>query len=150
MRSMGSLLGFVFLVAIAASFGAAFTPGDWYEALRKPPLNPPNWIFGPVWTALYLCIAVAAWRVWLAIGSGAPLALWSAQLAVNALWSWLFFGLQRPGLALIDIGLLLVLLGLTVNAFFRVERLAGWLLVPYFGWVAFASYLNAGIWWLNR
>jgi len=150
-RAIRSLLPFLLLVALAASFGAAFPPGAWYEALRKPPLNPPNWVFAPVWTVLYVAIAVAAWRVWrVQPGMNAALALWGAQLALNALWSFLFFGLERPGLALVDVAALLALVGLTGFAFLAIDHNAGRLMLPYFAWVAFASYLNAGLWLLNR
>lgn len=149
--SLAGLAVFVLLVAAAAAFGARFEPGSWYEGLRKPPLTPPNWIFGPVWSALYLGIAVAGWLVWREqprrVG---PLALWGAQLALNALWSLLFFGLQRPGIALLEIGVLLVLVTATTASFHRVRPLAGALFVPYSIWVGFASYLNAGVWILNR
>ena len=142
---------FVVLVALAALFGSQFTPGPWYEALREPPLNPPARVFGPVWSILYLAMAVAAWIVWEARpASRLPLTLWGVQLVLNAAWSWLFFGLQLPGLALLDIALLLVVLVATTMAFFRVRTAAGALMVPYVAWVAFAAYLNAGFWWLNR
>lgn len=148
---MGALGIFVVLVALAALFGAQFAPGPWYEGLRKPPLNPPSWVFGPVWSVLYLGIAVAGWLVWRARpASATPLALWGVQLALNAAWSWLFFGLNRPGVALVEIGLLLVLLVATTVAFSRVHTWAALLLVPYAAWVSFAVYLNAGLWYLNR
>ena len=150
MRSAAALVGFILLVVAAGSFGALFHPGDWYEALRKPPLTPPDWIFGPVWSVLYLLIAVAVWLVWRTGADRTALALWSAQLALNALWSWLFFGLQQPGLALIEILCLLVLVVATVRVFSRTSNLAGSLLIPYAAWVAFASYLNAGVWYLNH
>lgn len=151
MRSRVSLGVFIGVVALAAFFGSQFLPGGWYAELDKPPLTPPSWIFGPVWSLLYLCIAIAGWLVWRArLGSAMPLLLWASQLALNALWSFLFFGLQRPGLALIDIALLLSLIIATTVAFFRVRPLAGALFVPYAAWVAFASYLNAGFWYLNR
>jgi tryptophan-rich sensory protein len=151
MRSVITLFVFVALVALAASFGALFPPGEWYESLRKPPLNPPNWVFGPVWTLLYLGIAAAAWRVWRAQpGFSAALGLWIGQLLLNALWSLLFFGLQRPALALVDIVLLLVLVVATTVFFFVIDAIAGALFVPYLAWVAFATYLNAALWYLNR
>jgi len=151
MRSVLALCVFLLLVTLAASFGAVFQPGEWYQALRKPPLTPPNWIFAPVWSALYLAIALAAWLVWRERpGWSAPLALWTGQLALNALWSLLFFGLHLPGLALLEIGLLLALVVATARAFSRVRPLAGGLLAPYVAWVAFACYLNAGLWLLNR
>lgn len=151
MRAFLPLLPFLGLVAGAAFFGATFQPGAWYEGLRKPPGNPPNWVFGPVWTVLYVAIAVAAFRVWrVQPGPSVALGLWAVQLALNALWSWLFFGLERAGLALIDIVGLLALLAATTVAFFGVDRTAGWLFLPYVTWVAYATYLNAGLWLLNR
>lgn len=151
MRAALGLGVFLLLVSAAALFGAQFEPGAWYAALRKPPLTPPNWLFGPAWTVLYLSIAVAGWLVWRAPRKEPlALALWGIQLALNAAWSWLFFGLQRPGLALIEIGVLLVLILATTVAFFRVRRMAGVLFAPYAAWVSFAAYLNAGIWYLNR
>jgi len=151
MHSAAALAGFIVVVAIAALSGGVFQPGDWYEALRKPPLTPPNWVFGLAWSFLYLCIAVAAWLVWRARrGATMPLALWALQLVLNALWSVLFFGLHRPGIALIEIAVLLALVVATTFAFFRVRSLAGALLVPYVVWLGFATYLNAGVWFLNR
>lgn len=151
MRNAGALGIFVAFVALAALFGAQFEPGPWYEGLRKPPLNPPNWVFGPVWSVLYLTIAVAGWLVWCARPASArPLALWGTQLVLNAAWSLLFFGLHLPGVALIEILLLLFLLVATTVSFLRVQALAGLLLVPYVAWVCFAAYLNAGLWYLNR
>lgn len=146
-----ALVLFVAVTLFAGWFGSLFSPGDWYANLHKPPLTPPNAVFGPVWGILYLAIAVAAWRVWRAAAdSRRALSLWSLQLFLNALWSLLFFGWQRPGIALIDIVLLLVVVMTTTVAFHRIDRWAGALFVPYLAWVAFASYLNAGIWFLNR
>ena len=142
---------FLLAVAAAATFGSQFEPGAWYAALRKPPLNPPSWIFAPVWSVLYAAMAVAAWLVWREPGRAArALPLWGAQLVLNALWSFLFFGLERPGVALLEIVVLLGLVLATLVAFSRVRLLAGALLLPYAAWVGFASYLNAGLWWLNR
>ena len=151
MRAVFSFLLFLLLVAGASALGAGFPPGPWYVALNKPPLNPPSWIFGPVWSILYLCIATAGWLIWRSgRGRELPLTLWGGQLALNALWSLLFFGLQRPGMALIDILALLCLLVITTVAFFRIRPLSGWLMVPYALWVGFAAYLNAGLWYMNR
>ena len=151
MRDYVSLGLFVVLVACTAYFGAQFQPGPWYAALRKPALNPPGWVFGPVWSVLYLAIAVAGWLVWRARPeSPLPLSLWVGQLALNGAWSFVFFGMRRPGAALLEILALLVVLSVTTAAFFRVGRLPGALFVPYTAWVAFAAYLNAGIWYLNR
>jgi benzodiazapine receptor len=151
MRSALALVVFLALAAAAGAFSAQFAPGAWYAGLARPPLAPPNAVFGPVWTVLYVAIAVAGWLVWKARpASPAPLARWAGQLALNAAWSWLFFGLQRPGLALALILALLAAVAATTAAFFGVRRAAGWLLAPYAAWVAFASYLNAGFWFLNR
>jgi tryptophan-rich sensory protein len=149
-RTVISLFAFIVAVACAAAFGGLFMPGPWYESLEKPPLTPPNWVFGPVWTLLYISIAVAAWLVWRSGHRSKPaLTLWALQLVLNALWSLLFFGIERPDLALIDITVLLVILVATTVAFFRTNRLAGALLLPYVAWVAFAAYLNAGFLYLN-
>jgi tryptophan-rich sensory protein len=136
----------------AAAFGSQFTPGEWYYSLNKPPLNPPGWIFGPVWTVLYLLMAVAAGLIWSQAGwnraSGA-MTLFFGQLILNAAWSPLFFGLKSPGLALVDIVLLWGAIVATMISFFRLRPLTGWLLVPYLAWVTFATYLNFMIWRLN-
>lgn len=150
------LLGLSVALAFAAAGigGLATAPNvdGWYRALEKPSWTPPGWLFGPVWTALYLAMAVAAWWVWTR-GEGAArrraLGLYLAQLATNALWSPVFFAWHRPGWALVVILVLLVLVAATTAAFFRIGRLAGWLLVPYLAWVAFATVLNHGIWRLN-
>jgi tryptophan-rich sensory protein len=137
-----------------AAFGARFAPGPWYAALAKPFWTPPNWIFGPVWTLLYTMMAVSAWLVWLrADGSGRvrnALLLFAVQLLLNGAWSWLFFGGHRMGLALAEILVLWAFILATTVAFWRIRRWAGILLLPYLGWVGFASLLNAALWWLNR
>lgn len=151
MRDYVALAVFVALVAGTAVFGAQFQPGPWYADLRKPPLNPPGWVFGPVWTVLYLAMAVSGWLVWRARPeSPLPLTLWAGQLVLNGAWSLLFFGLRRPGAALVEIVALLLVLSVTTASFFRVGRLPGVLFLPYTAWVSFAAYLNAGIWYLNR
>ncbi len=136
-------------VGVAGWIGAQFEPGVWYEALAKPPATPPNAVFGPVWTLLYLAIAVAGWIVFEAKGFGREVALWLAQLVLNALWSFLFFGIHAVALALIEIAVLCALIAATTRVFFKVSRVAGWLFVPYLAWVSFATYLNAGIAVLN-
>jgi tryptophan-rich sensory protein len=139
----------------AAGIGSLFTDpeiGGWYERIIKPSWTPPNWIFGPVWTALYLMMAVAAWLVWREKGFGEArlaLLLFAAQLFFNALWSVLFFGQHRMGLALVDIILLWGAILLTLISFWRLQPLAGALMLPYLLWVTFASALNYSIWKLN-
>jgi tryptophan-rich sensory protein len=147
-----ALLGFLALTALAAAGGILTPPGAWYAALVKPPLNPPDWVFPPVWTVLYLLMALAAWLVWRRTGlrGGMPaFAPFIAQLGANGLWSVLFFGLERPLLALIDLAVLWCLIVLTMFRFARVSRRAAALLAPYLAWVTFAGYLNAGIVVLN-
>lgn len=151
-----AVLGFLVWVAIcfsAAALGGFFIPGDWYAQLKKPAWNPPNWLFGPVWTALYLMMAVAAWLIWLRGGwkvQRRPLGLFLLQLFFNALWSPLFFGLRSPALGLVDIVLLWVTLAGTLAAFWKVRPVAGWLLVPYLTWTTFAAVLNLALWQMNR
>ena len=128
------------------------TPNNptWYATLAKPTWNPPNWIFGPVWTALYISMAVAAWLVWRKGGLWQwPLALFAVQLALNAAWSWLFFGFHMPGAAFVEIVALLAAIVATTIAFWPKSMAAGILMLPYLGWVAFASVLNFTIWRLN-
>jgi tryptophan-rich sensory protein len=152
MKNALALLLFLLASVATASFGALFSPGDWYQSLLKPAWTPPPWLFGPVWSLLYAMIAVSGWLVWRSEGwSGARLALtvFSAQLVLNALWSWLFFGLQRPDLALIDIVLLEATILWMVVLFWPISWLAGALLLPYLVWVAFATALNGAIWQLN-
>jgi tryptophan-rich sensory protein len=149
-RQILCLLGFLAITFAAAALGAQFMPGPWYAELAKPAWTPPNWLFGPVWTVLYVMIAVAAWLVWQRESRiGTPLILWGLQLGLNGVWSWLFFGLERPGLAVLDIVALLVTIAATVLAFARVSRAAALLLLPYLAWVAFATALNIAIWQLN-
>ncbi len=140
----------VLLVAAVAFFGSRFVPGPWYEALAKPAWNPPNWLFGPAWTTLYALMALAAWKVWIAVRRiDLALVLYGLQLLLNALWSWLFFGLQRIDLALAEILALWLLVLATLVLFWRRDRLAGMLMIPYLLWLSFAAALNLAIWQLN-
>jgi tryptophan-rich sensory protein len=147
------LAGWLVLCFGAASSAAFITPGNWYAGLIKPAWNPPAWIFGPVWSALYVMMAVAAWLVWRAGGwrkQRAALGLFLAQWLLNALWTPLFFGLHQPGLALAEIVLLWLTLLATVLEFWQVSRAASLLLWPYLAWVSFATFLNFTLWRLNR
>lgn len=141
------------LVAFAAAFvGSQFAPGEWYEGLAKPSWNPPSWVFAPVWSVLYLLIGVSGWLVWREAGfrdATPAFVAFFVQLVLNAAWSWLFFGLHRPGLALVEILVLWAAILVTAILFGRVSPLAGWLLAPYLAWVGFAAILNWKLWQLN-
>jgi tryptophan-rich sensory protein len=146
------LVGFLILSLLVSSLGGWLTAGsiaDWYPTLAKPSFNPPDWVFAPVWSTLFLLMAIAAWRVWRRAGWGAGLVLYFVQLVGNLAWSALFFGLQRPGLALVDCALLLVLIIATTFQFRRHDGLAALLMLPYIAWVAFACILNGAIVALN-
>lgn len=151
-KNVGALLLSIALVSIAAGLGAGFGPGEWYTSLNKPSWNPPNWIFGPVWTTLYLLMAVSSWLVWRRRGVQAvygALALYGVQLLLNAIWTPLFFGAKMMGLAFAEILILEVFILATIVAFYRVRPLYGYLLVPYACWVGFATFLNFTLWRLN-
>jgi tryptophan-rich sensory protein len=141
-------------VAIASGLGqlATFPKLGWYGGLAKPAFNPPNWVFGPVWTTLYALMAFAAWRIMRLPNSGQrslALLLFFGQLVLNAAWSWMFFGFNSPLLGLINIIPQLALIVLATIVFYRLDRMAGWLLIPLAVWVAFATILNAAVWRLN-
>lgn len=128
---------------------------DWYPTLVKPSFNPPNWVFAPVWSLLYVMMGVAAGLVWDKIEWNRPiikkaLTLFAIQLALNALWSYLFFGLHNPFLAGIEIVLLWLMIYETYLQFAKINKIAGYLLLPYLAWVSFATVLNVSIWWLNK
>lgn len=130
--------------------GYLTAPGPWYAALEKPPFNPPGWVFGPVWTVLYVLIAIAGWRIWEHAHGSLAMKVWWGQLALNFLWSPVFFAAHRIDLALAVIVLLLATTIGFVGVSWRVDRLAAALFVPYVAWVAFATLLNASILALNR
>lgn len=152
LRLTGGLIVFILITFLAPAASVFGMPGEWYASLNKPSWNPPSWIFGPVWTTLYLMMAVAAWLVWLS-GSGRAqrkaLSLYFVQLVLNAAWSPLFFGLKMPGVAFAEILLLLAAVIATAVVFTRISRPAGLLLYPYIAWVAFASFLNFTLWRMN-
>lgn len=127
--------------------------GAWYPTLVKPAWTPPDWVFGPVWTVLYILMAAAAWLVWRERARSpirGALTLYVVQLLLNVAWSGLFFGLRSPGLGLLGIAALLGAIGGTLVVFWQARRLAGWLLVPYLLWVSYAASLNWALWRLNR
>lgn len=152
------LVGFVGLSLLVGATAAAVTaPGvrGWYLSLMRPPGTPPDWVFAPVWTILYILMGLAAWLVWrrgrrMGVEGRTALRLWGWQLLVNALWSPVFFALHSPAAALLVIVVLLALIAISLRAFLRIRPLAGCLLLPYLAWVCYATYLNAGFWWLNR
>jgi tryptophan-rich sensory protein len=141
------------LVAGAGGFFTANSVSSWYLELKKPSWNPPSWVFGPVWTILYGMMALAAWLVWRRLGfanGSRPLGLFAFQLALNALWSPLFFGLRSPLAGLLDIVPLWAAILATLVSFWKISPLAGTLFMPYWLWVSFATALNFTIWKMNR
>ena len=145
------LAGFGAAAAAAALIGGLGVAGtaDEYQNLSQPSWAPPSWLFGPVWTVLYVLIAVAGWLVWQRTGWTAALTVYAAQLVLNAAWTPIFFGFGRYGLALVDIVLMWVLIGLTIWLFHPISKVAAALLLPYWAWVTFATALNAAIWNMN-
>jgi tryptophan-rich sensory protein len=150
------LIAAILICEAAGIVGSLFTFSQiptWYAGLSKPALNPPSWVFGPVWTTLYFLMGIAVFLIW---QKGprrrkvrAALLIFAAQLTLNTLWSIVFFGLHSPGWALVNIAAMWVTIVWTMIAFAHLSRPAMYLLVPYLAWVSFATYLNAGIWWLN-
>ena len=127
----------------------------WYPTLVKPSFNPPNWIFAPVWSMLYIMMGLAAGLVWDRIDfekekTTQALTLFAIQLGLNALWSYLFFALMNPMLVGIEIVILWLIIYGTYTSFAKISKIAGYLFLPYLAWVSFATMLNASIWWLNR
>jgi tryptophan-rich sensory protein len=158
MNELTRWIGLILLIAIclaAGGLGAIATTPEiegWYRTLAKPGWNPPAAIFGPVWTTLYIMMAIAAWFVWKPAGlqgAALPLSLFAVQLLLNVAWSWIFFGMHAPGWAFVEIVVLWIAILATTIAFFRASQIAGWLMIPYLAWVSFASMLNFVIWRLN-
>jgi tryptophan-rich sensory protein len=145
-----SLILFLFLVVGGGlAIGFLTVPGQWYAALVKPAFNPPNWLFAPVWTILYVLIAIVGWRIWRKDAGGWPMRLWWASLVLNFAWSPAFFTAHKVGAALVIILLLLAAILAYIARAWRQDRVAAWLFVPYAAWVAFAVALNASILALN-
>ena len=150
------------IISIVASFaaggvGTLFTfkaIPTWYQGLKKPPYTPPNWVFGPVWTTLYILMGISVFLIWqkglTTNGAVLPFTLFWIQLAINALWSIIFFGMKSKGGGVITIIMLWLLILATIITSFRVSGWAGALLIPYIVWVTVASYLNIGVWLLNK
>ena len=150
-----ALIVFLAICLGAGGVGSFFTASsvrDWYPRLRKPPGTPPSWLFGPVWTALYVLIAVSAWLIWREYRWGArpTLLIFFAQLALNVAWSGIFFGSRMPGVAFAEIVILWLAILFNMFVFYLLLPLAALLLLPYLLWVTFAAYLNFGLWRLNR
>lgn len=153
-RQRAGLILWLALAYAAAAVGAvaSVSAGAFYAELIRPAWAPPAWLFGPVWTALYALMGVAAWLVWRSkgfTGARGPLLLFIAQLAANALWSWLFFAWRQGAVALFEVLLLWGLIVATALMFWRVNKVAALLLLPYLGWVTFASALTLSLWQLN-
>ncbi|HEX3753576.1 MAG TPA: TspO/MBR family protein [Rhizomicrobium sp.] len=161
-NSYRPLLGFLLLTLVVGALASVVTEpsiADWYARLLKPSFNPPNWLFAPVWTALYILMAIAAWRVWRSgqpsrTGQRGPISieivLFLVQLAFNGAWSFIFFYAHRIAAALVELGVLWLLIAATLVLFWRRDRIAGILLLPYLAWTGFAFVLNLAIWQLNR
>ncbi|WP_395661202.1 TspO/MBR family protein [Aestuariivirga sp.] len=147
------LAGFIVLCLTTGGIGGFATQPSidgWYRLIAKPWWTPPDWVFGPVWTLLYIMIAVAAWLVWKTGDRVRPaMVLFGVQLALNLLWSLLFFGARSPGMALVEVVFLWSAVLFTMLAFFGRQTTAGWLFVPYLAWVSFAAVLNFAIWSMN-
>lgn len=153
-QSVAGLAGFLAACFAVSALGAWATAGSvdtWYQTLNKPAFNPPNWIFGPVWTALYVMIAVAGWRVWRRRGFAdrRAFAFYGLQLGLNLMWSIVFFGLQEVGAAFLELLVLWAAIAATLVLFWKHDKIAALLLAPYLAWVSFAGALNAAIWSLN-
>ena len=146
------LIGWLALSLAASGTAVYVSTSGWYAGLNKPVWNPPGWIFGPVWTLLYVMMGTAAWLVWREggwKGQALPLGMFLVQWSFNVLWTPLFFGAHRIELALVDIGMLWLALAVTLVLFWRVCKTAGTLLAPYLAWVSFAAALNLTIWSMN-
>jgi translocator protein len=152
MKNWAVLIGLIVLclgAGFVASSATMQSVAEWYPTLNKPSWTPPNWLFAPVWTVLYIMMAVAAWLVWRKGNSGAAMLLFFAQLLLNIAWSILFFGARSPLLGLIDIVLMWLAIAATIFAFAMRSRLAAFLMVPYLCWVSLATALNVSIYMLN-
>ncbi|ESX52448.1 tryptophan-rich sensory protein [Mesorhizobium sp. C416B] len=149
LRYVSLLLFLLLVLGGGLLIGYATLPGEWYASLAKPPFNPPNWVFAPAWTLLYVLIAVAGWRTWERERAGAAMKIWALQLVLNFAWSPTFFGAKQMGPALVVILALLASIALFIATVWNRDRVSGWLFAPYALWVAFATLLNASLLLLN-
>jgi benzodiazapine receptor len=153
-RQLAGLAAWILVCFVAASVGAvaSISARSFYGNLARPDWAPPGWLFGPVWSALYLLMGIAAWLVWRSHGfktGRTALVLFLSQLAANALWTWLFFAWRQGAAAFVEILILWALIVATIVSFWRLDRIAGALLLPYLAWVTFASALTFSVWQLN-
>ena len=155
LRDALGLVASIAVCAVASGIGGLITSNSvrtWYQTIAKPSFNPPDWVFAPVWTILFVMMAIAAWRVWRRHpwqAARSALALHAIQLVLNVGWSALFFGMRAPGWAFIEVIILLAAILLTARAYAPLDRVAAWLMAPYAAWVAFATVLTGAIWRLN-
>ena len=152
---ISKLLASIIICEMAGVLGSIFTTSQikgWYKTLEKPPFNPPNWIFAPVWTILFVLMGISLWLIWIEeikISKKKAIIIFAGQLVLNILWSFMFFGLNSPVLGFLIIVPLWIAIFLTIKEFYKISKVASYLLVPYILWVSFASVLNASIWFLN-
>lgn len=154
MKNIYKLIICLIIPQLAGGIGSLFTSSpirNWYPTLEKPFLNPPNWVFGPVWTILFLLMGYALYLVWINADKNKTTAYiaFGMQIVLNILWSVIFFGLRNPGLAFLEILVLWFAIVFNIFAFYRISRPSGYLLIPYLLWVTFAMYLNYSLWVLN-
>lgn len=148
-RYVSLALFLILMIGGGGLIGANNIPGEWYQGLAKPPFNPPNWIFAPVWFLLYILIAVSGWRTWLRAPKSAAMKVWVLQLGLNFLWSPVFFSAENPAIALAVILALLAAIAAFMRLNWNADRPSALMFAPYAAWVSFASLLNASIVWLN-
>ena len=152
MKKSIQFISFILIAFLPGIFGSFFTPGEWYLSLARPSFTPPGWLFGPVWTLLYIIIGISGYLVWKNENTTTrknAFIIYGIQLLLNGIWSWIFFGLHRIDFALIVILVLWITILLNIIFFLKIRKLAGYLLIPYLFWVTFASILNWSIWSLN-
>jgi tryptophan-rich sensory protein len=147
-----SMAVFLATVVLAAAIAGSFEAGEWYYSMNKPPWTPPPWFFVPVWSVLYLTMALAAWQIWLTghYSRLGALTWWMIQLVLNVAWSWLFFDLHRLGWAWLELGLLIAVVILCIRAFRLLSKSAAYLMMPYLAWLIFSWVLNLATWTMNE